>query len=226
MINWRIIIVLVIPLLLLAGLGLSQEMTSGDKPNRTYYLNEDSTTIINAMTGKPITSVDMMPDTAPEYVPRSRFQKFDNQKFHFLEVSPNGRYAAFASGEGDEWMGVLAPQDRYMKFLLYSIETRFYGARWSPDSKYLAFAYNTPDRRLHIQIVRPPQRSEPRYEAKNAWQMPRANKEQLIIEGWQIEGSDTSYAFVVQDSLGNELHRGSLSPHRLPKGPVEDSGEE
>jgi len=205
----RILLIALISTLTMYGLGFSQW-----KNTQPYYLSDDSTAIKSAPAGETVTSIELMPDTVPEYLPRSRFEKFNNKKFHFLAVSPDGNYAAFAAGEGDQWMGVLAPKEEYMKFLLYSIKTNFFGAQWTPDSRYLAFAYHTPDRRYVVQIVRPPEKFEQRYQATNAWQTVSDHGEQMKVDGWKVDGADTNYTFVVSDSAGNVIENVALPVFR------------
>ncbi len=214
MTNWKRLAIALIAavtiLLLQFDSGFSQFKQTG-----AYYLDDDSTSIIDARTGRAITYVTLLPDTVPAYLPRSAYQKFTNKKFHFLEVSPDEQRMAFATGEGDQWMGVFVPGGVYMKFLLYSIQTRFFDPHWTPDSENLAFAYQTPDRRLHIQVIRPPEQFEERYEALNAWQMPRNANQGLRVEGWKVSGADTSLYFVVTDSLGADTDSLSIPLRRV-----------
>lgn len=200
-------------ILLIAGLSTIVAL-SQTRRKPFFYLSDDSTSIMMQGSIYPVTSVGLLPDTVPAYLPRMQKQKFYNKRFHLMSASPDSQFIAFSCGEGDQWVGVMNAREVYMKFLLYSVQTNFLDLSWSPDSRYLAIAYRPPDHRIVVQIVEPPAKLEPQYKPMNAWQTISYNNEQYVPYGWGAV-ADTIFSFAVHDSLGSELARIDL-PFRRP----------
>ncbi|MCC6962501.1 MAG: PD40 domain-containing protein [candidate division Zixibacteria bacterium] len=179
-------------------------------------LNRDSTEIfVRSGENKRtvLLHVSDLADTVPMAFPHSADQRFDNQKFHHMAASPDGKWVAFVSGTDDQWLGVYNCEQQYDKFVVFGIQTRFYDLIWSPDSKYLAYGFKGPDQRLLIHLMEPQGKNDVRPKPMNGWQKLTQSNENLRLVGWK-QAADTSFAFEVLDSLGRVSERQEIPLHR------------
>ena len=197
--------------------------------SKRFFLSKDATAIQEVITDQinsPILTLKELTDTVPAHYPHEFTQKFINKKFHMISVSPNDKKIAFVSGEPDQWLGVIDTDLRIYKFILFGKNTNFIDALWSPDSRYLAYAFKGPDRRIVVHLVEPPPADQVKPRPMNGWQYQANAEEYLRAIGWKATGKDTTFAFEVLDAKGKGLETINLPLHRqAPAGPLKSQGE-
>ena len=175
-----------------------------DSVRAEFELAENSTAIRRVGSDEAFIRVTDLSDTVPPQFAHSMYQRFNNQQFHYISVSPDGKKIVFAAGEGDQWLGMIDVEQKYFKFMMFGVMTTFFDGGWSPDSKAYAHALFGPDRRLLITIMEPPKRDDPKPKTLNAWFKFCYGGEQFLNLGWG-DPADTFYSFNVLDSVGNEI---------------------
>jgi hypothetical protein len=191
----------------------------GPSSTGDFELVNEGTAIRKVGDNAPFLRVSDLPDTVPTLFPHAAEQHFQNRKFHFISVSPNQRLIEFASGEGDQWLGMLDSRLRYMKFIVFGVQTTFYPGVWSPDSKFMTYAFYGPDRRLSVYITDPKGPDDPSPQNINVWFKSFYQGEKFQAGEWQW-GPDTSFSFTITDAGGKELQKVVLplrfDPNKLP----------
>lgn len=177
-----------------------------------YTLAQEGRAIQRIGAPNPFFGVEMLPDTAPPYFPHPEGLKFKNRKFHLLTQAPGKDLLAFSSGEGNEWIGFLDLKERYMKFLGWGVMTQYLDLTFSPDGKYLAYAFHGPDHRTMAVIIPTPDKETAKPQATNTWFQTYRNGEKFVPVGWVLPG-DTIYSFTVVDSSGTVLESVDLPLH-------------
>lgn len=188
----------------MVGGALFQFLKPGVDRSDEFTLIDDGTAIQRKGSSEPFIIAKDLPDSVPQQFAHSVYQRFDNRRFHFISVSPSQEYIAFASGEGDQWMGMINTTQKYLKFLIFGIQTTFLGATWSPDNKFLAFSFWGPDRRLLVYITTPPAQMDPKPTYLNVWFKLYDRRPQFKSLGWE-ESGDTTYNFSISDDTGKEV---------------------
>lgn len=177
-----------------------------------FILVNDDTGIQRLGAMEPFFSVDQLPTEAPQWYPHPQDLRFVNKKFHWITQSPTKEYLGFASGTGNQWIGIMDLQNRWMKFISWGIETQFLDMTFSRSSKYFAYAFHGPDRRIKINILQVPGRDQDSLHFMNTWFMPTKGGERYVPLGWDAK-SDTVFSFEVHDSTGAVLHHVDLNLH-------------
>ena len=121
-----------------------------------FILVDNNTGIQRVGAPQPFMRCSDLPDTIPPYFPHPKEMRLKNERFHFLTQSPDKAFLGFASGVGDQWIGVMNLKERYMKFLSWGMQTRFLDMTFSPTGKYIAYTYHGPDHRTKVMIVETP----------------------------------------------------------------------
>jgi hypothetical protein len=180
-----------------------------EKAPSNYVLSEDGTTISRVGEQEPFLYASALPDTVPSWFNHVLAQRFDNRRFHFMCVSPNQRYIAFACGEGDQWIGIVDMEKGYVKFMMFGVQTSFYAGDWTPDNKYLSMAFWGPDRRMCVVTLEPTIFEEPLTPTLNIWYEYFYKGEKFKPGEWDMTG-DTTYSFSILSADGDELKEASL----------------
>ena len=196
--------------------------------SKRYFLSSDQTSIEEQVTEKrssPILTLDELTDSVPAFYPHVAGQKLVNKKFHMVSVSPDDKHIAFVSGETDQWLGTIDAEARTYKFILFGVSTSFIDALWTPDSRYLAYAFKGPDRRIVVHVIGPPPPGENKPIPMNYWFYNTTKNEDLRVSGWQVAGKDTSLAFELLDARGKVQEAVTLPLHRQEQlGPLKSQG--
>jgi hypothetical protein len=170
--------------------------------------------------GEPFYTVEQLPDTAPTYFPHPKDLRFDNKQFHFLTQSPDKRYLGFASGDSSRWIGIMNLEERYLKFVAWGYYTQFLDITFSPDSKYMAYTFFGPDKRLKVNIIPMPTIESTTPKVTNTWFLVCREGEIYEPTGWSVPG-DTVFSFKVSDAEGQLLHDVDLplrmDPNSIPE---------
>ncbi len=188
----------------------------GAQKSQKILLNRDSTEIYTPTGDNKralLLHVSDLADTVPVVFPHSADQRFENVKFNHFSVSPDDRWVAFGCGTNDQWVGVYNREQQYNKFIVFGIQTRFYDLLWSPDSKYLAYGFKGPDKRMLIHLLEPPGKNDERPKPMNGWQRITQTGENLRLVGWR-QGTDTVFTFEVLDSTGKVTEKQELPLRR------------
>ncbi len=195
--------------------------------SKRFYLSNNATVIeekIDEQTSQALLSIPQLIDSCPQFYPHSPGQVFVNKEFHMISVSPDDKRIAFVSGEGDQWLGTIDTKERIYKFILFGLQTSFIDALWSPDSRYLAYAFKGPDRRLVLHVIEPPALDQDKPRPMNGWQYNTKYNEKLRMIGWKAD-KDTAFLFEVLDSTGRSQEKVTLPLHRsVPAGPLKSRG--
>ncbi len=215
--------------LVFVGLFVALAITAfAAQTSKRFFLSQDATSIqevINPTLNSPILTLTELTDTVPTFYPHEFTQRFNNKKFHMISVSPNEKSIAFVSGEPDQWLGTINTDHRYYKFILFGKNTKFIDALWSPDSRYLAYAFKGPDRRIVVHLIEPPAVDQNKPRPMNGWQFQANADEYLRAVGWKTSGKDTTFAFELLDAKGKAQETINLPLHRqAPVGPLKSEG--
>ncbi|MCK4857147.1 MAG: hypothetical protein KAT58_04185 [candidate division Zixibacteria bacterium] len=166
------------------------------------------------MLGKtnPFISTNQLPDTVPPYFPHPKDLRFKNEKFHFITISPSGELIGFASGEENQWIGLMNVKEKYLKFLAWGMRTEFLDLTFSPNSKYISYTFHGPDHRTKLMIIETPGRDVAKPKPLNTWFKTMRNGEQFEPIGW-VQPGDTTFSFTVSDSTGKLIEKIDLPLH-------------
>jgi hypothetical protein len=199
---------------------------SGDEKSN-YYLTQGGVGICKLGENVPFLEASELPDTVPMAFSHASSQRFENRRFHFLSVSPDQRLVAFACGEGDQWLGLMNMERRYVKFLMFGIQTTFYQGLWSTDNHFLAFAYFGPDKRMTVAIIDPLGTEDPLPMTLNAWFKSLVNGEKFKPLSWRMD-TDTVFTFAVMSASGSQIEKVDLplrfNRSRMPEHMKQDIG--
>ncbi|MGB5106412.1 MAG: hypothetical protein WBP29_15090 [Candidatus Zixiibacteriota bacterium] len=214
--------IIVCGLLIAASMSLFAAQSS-----KRFYLSQDSKAIQEKITddlSNPLLTLAELIDSVPAFYPHEATQRLVNKQFHLMSVSPDDNRIAFVSGEEDRWLGTIDTQERIYKFILFGKSTKFIDALWSPDSRYLAYAFKGPDRRIVVHMIQPPALDENKPTPMNGWQYLCNKDENLRMVGWNA-AKDTTFTFEVLDANGKSLETVALPLHRVvPAGPLKSVG--
>ena len=203
--------------------------TFAAQSSKRFYLSSDAKEIQEVITDKlssPVLTLAELTDTVPAFYPHEFTQHFVNKKFHMISVSPDDKFIAFVSGEPDQWLGTIDTQRRMYKFILFGKNTNFIDALWSPDSRYLAYAFKGPDRRIVVHMIEPPAVDQVKPRPMNGWQYQANADEYFRAIGWIATGKDTTFAFELLDAKGKAQETIVLPLHRqAPTGPLKSKDE-
>ncbi|MFH2055052.1 MAG: hypothetical protein ABIJ61_03760 [bacterium] len=182
-----------------------------NKPGDFILVNND-TGIQHLGSIEPFMTVADLPPSPPEWYPHPKDLKFDNQKFHWITQSPTQDLLGFASGTENQWIGFMNLKERWMKFVSWGIKTKFLDMTFSSSGKYMAYAFDSPDRRIKINIIEVPNRDQDSLVFMNTWFVTTKGGEQFRPLGWN-EPADTVFSFEILDSLGQVMHHVDLNLH-------------
>lgn len=177
-----------------------------------FILVENNTGIQRIGGMQPFMTVENLPLTPPQWYPHPKQLRFDNQEFHWITQSPTKDLLGFASGGKDQWIGFMNLPERWLKFVSWGIETKFLDMTFSKNGKYMAYAFDSPDRRIKINIIEVPSRDQDSLAFLNTWFVSTTGGEQYRPLGWD-EPSDTIFRFEILDSLGTVMHHVDLNLH-------------
>jgi hypothetical protein len=195
---------------LILTLSLSMALALNTPGN--FILVNDASGIQRLGAMGPFLTVEDLPPTAPEWFPHPKDLLFENQKFHWITQSPTMDLLGFASGTGNEWIGIMNLKDRWLKFISWGVSTRFLDLTFSNDALHYAYAFHSPDGRIKINIAPVPTRDEEKTDLINTWFVSTDGGERYRPLGWD-EQSDTVFSFEITDSLGQVLHHVDLNLH-------------
>lgn len=197
--------------------------------SKKFFLSADQASIEEQVTSKmtaPILTINELTDSVPAFFPHVAGQRLVNKKFQLVSVSPDNKRIAFASGEVDQWLGTIDAEARTYKFIMFGVSTYFIDALWTPDSRYLAYAFKGPDRRIVVHVIAPPAAGENKPQPMNYWIYNCQNNEGLRVNGWHVAGRDTVLAMDVLDRTGKVQEAVSLPLHReAGAGPLKPKGQ-
>ncbi len=196
--------------------------------SKRFYLSKDSKSILERITEdqtSPLLTMAELTDTVPAFYPHEAGQRLVNKQFHLVSISPDENHIAFVSGEVDHWLGTIDTERRVYRFILFGKETNFYDAIWSPNSRYLVYAFKGPDRRIVVHIIEPPGKDDVKPRPMNGWQYRADKGEELRMVGWNA-AKDTTFVFDVIDASGKPQETIALPLRRVaPVGPLKSPGE-
>ena len=202
----RVLLLTLLIFLLSLSLALALN-TPGD-----FILVNDDSGIQRLGAMQPFITVADLPPTAPEWFPHPKDMLFENQKFHWITQSPTMDLLGFASGTGNEWIGIMNLKERWLKFISWGLSTRFLDMTFSNDGLHYAYAFHSPDGRIKINIAPAPERDDEKIDLLNTWFVSTRGGERYRPLGWD-EQSDSVFSFDITDSLGQMLHHVDLTLH-------------